>query len=269
MPSPADGLRVSGLSLVPVKGLRITRVERATLEEAGLCGDRALFLVDASGRMLGSKRHGALHEVAATLDGPRLTLRFPEGPPLAGELRLGEPLAVSFHHRPRDARVVEGPFSDALSEHVGEPVRVVAFADGGQAVDRGRQGAVTLVSEASVHSLAELAGGELDPRRFRMSIELAGAEPFAEDSWLGMDVRIGAEAVIRPKGHVGRCLVTSRDPETGEIDVPTLDLLRTLRGDEATTEPLALGVYGAVVRPGEIAVGDEVSVVPRERRPRY
>jgi uncharacterized protein YcbX len=275
VPSPAEGLRVSGLSLAPVKGLRIRRPERAVLSEDGLAGDRQLFLVDARGRMLNAKHHGELQQVVAAIDGappgPRtLTLGLPDGSTLSEELRLGEQVAVSFFSRPREARVVNGGFAGALSALVGEPVRVVAFSDGRPAVDRGRQGAVTVVSLASVEALAELSfAADLDSRRFRMSVEIAGAEPFAEDGWLGSDVRIGASAVIRPKGNVGRCLVTSRDPDTGEIDVPTLDLLRSLRGSAPTTEPLALGIYAAVVRGGEVAVGDEVSVVARVRGRRY
>jgi uncharacterized protein YcbX len=266
VPSPAEHPRVSGLSLAPVKGLRIARVERALIDRDGLRGDRTLFLVDGRGRMLNGKRHGALQQVAARLEGERLTLAFPGGMELDGELRRGEALEVSFFSRPREARLVEGPFSLALSEHVGEPVRLVAFADGGAAVDRGRQGAVTLVSEASIASLAELAReGALDPRRFRMSLEISGAEAFAEDSWIGRDLRIGAEALVRLKGHVGRCLVTSRDPDTGKMDVATLELLRRLRGEAATTEPLALGVYGAVMNPGPVALGDEVFLLPPRR----
>lgn len=261
----AEALRVSGLSVAPVKGLRIARVQRALLERDGLHGDRRLFLVDERGRMLNGKRHGALQQVAASIEDERLTLAFPDGAELEGELRLrrGAALEVSFFSQPREARLVEGPFSQAVSEHLGEPVRLVAFADGGPAVDRGRQGAATLVCEASIAALAELtAGGALDPRRFRMSIEISGGEPFAEDSWIGCELRIGLNAVIRPKGHVGRCLVTSRDPDSGRMDVPTLELLRRLRGQAVTSEPLALGVYGGVTRPGAIAVGDEIVPLP-------
>ena len=43
--------------------------------------------------------------------------------------------------------------------------------------------------------------------------------------------------------------------------MPTLDILRSLRGQAATTEPLAFGVYGEVLRAGVVAVGDRLSVV--------
>jgi uncharacterized protein YcbX len=61
------------------------------------------------------------------------------------------------------------------------------------------------------------------------------------------------------RGHVGRCLVTSQSPDTGVVDLPTLELLSYRRG-AATTEPLAFGVFGEVLEPGTVRIGD--SVVP-------
>src|SRR6202043_1686361 len=110
-------------------------------------------------------------------------------------------------------------------------------------IDRGARGAVTMISRASLDSLARAAGERaIDARRFRMSIELAGAEPHEEDRWVGRELTVG-EARILVEGHVGRCIVTSRHPETGELDLSTLELLREYRDGAATTEPLALGVY--------------------------
>jgi uncharacterized protein YcbX len=57
---------------------------------------------------------------------------------------------------------------------------------------------------------------------------------------------------------VGRCLITSRDPDTGVVDLPTLDILRDYRRDLDTTEPLPFGIYGRVLAPGTIRVGDAV-----------
>ena len=125
------------------------------------------------------------------------------------------------------------------------------------AVDRGRHGAVSLVSRASLQALADVAGERaIDARRFRMLVELDGvAEAHEEDTWIGEKLRIGA-ALVRVRGHVGRCLITQRNPESGRTDLPTLDLLRSYRGDLDTSEPLAFGVYGEVLEPGRVAVGD-------------
>ena len=65
---------------------------------------------------------------------------------------------------------------------------------------------------------------------------------------------------MRFTAHVGRCSITTRHPETGAVDLPTLDLLRSYRGDVDTTEPLAFGVYGEVLEGGRVAVGDPVAL---------
>jgi uncharacterized protein YcbX len=100
---------------------------------------------------------------------------------------------------------------------------------------------------------------EIDARRFRMSLELGGAEAHEEDRWVGREITVG-EARILVEGHVGRCIVTSRHPESGEVDLPTLELLREYRDGAPTTEPLAFGVYGAVLREGVVRIGDAVEL---------
>lgn len=231
------------------------------LDRGGAQGDRAFFLVDDRGLMVNGKRSGALNQVVAELgaDG-ELSLTFPDGRRVAGAPRAGESVEVRFYSKIRPAVAIEGPFSKALSEHAGLPLRLVAFDPGRSSVDRGAQGAATILCRSSADAIAAAAGREsIDTRRFRMTIELDGCEPFAEDRWIGRELRIGA-ARLRPMGHVGRCIVTTLDPDSGEVDLPTLDLLRELRGGAETTEPLAVGVHCAVLEPGEIALGDPVEI---------
>jgi MOSC domain-containing protein YiiM len=42
------------------------------------------------------------------------------------------------------------------------------------------------------------------------------------------------------------------------VDLPTLDLLGSYRDAVESTEPLPFGVWGRVVEPGTVRVGDEV-----------
>jgi uncharacterized protein YcbX len=92
-----------------------------------------------------------------------------------------------------------------------------------------------------------------------MLIEFDGVPAHAEDAWAGRRVTVG-DAVVAIRGHVGRCLITSRDPESGEVDLATLDILRGYRGGVSTTEPLAFGIYGSVERAGDVRVGDHLTV---------
>jgi uncharacterized protein YcbX len=67
-------------------------------------------------------------------------------------------------------------------------------------------------------------------------------------------VRIG-DAEIVVNGDVGRCVVTSRDPDTGVTDLPTLATLVAYRR-EGRDEPLPFGVKATVVTPGCVRLGD-------------
>lgn len=238
-----------------VKGTRLRSVDQVVLDERGAAGDRRFFVVDERDRMQNGKQIGSLQAVIATLDGERLALEFPDGTTVAGELAFGDTRPTRFYSHTVPGRAVIGPWSDALSDHTGRRLRLM---ETGSAVDRGAKGPVSLVSRGSLRRLAEQARTDaVDARRFRMLIEVDGVEPHGEDAWLGQELTIGG-AVLRFDGHVGRCLVTGRDPDTGEPTLPTLDLLREYRGSEESTEPLPFGIYGRVLRPGTVRVGDSV-----------
>jgi uncharacterized protein len=250
---------VRTLSTTPVKSTRLQTVDHVVLGTDGARGDRRFYLIDGRDRMVNAKHLGELTELVAKYseDQDRLEIRFPDDRVIESEIRLGETVRTRFYSEQAVAHLVEGPWSGALSDYAGQPLRLVRSADGG-AVDRGAYGGVTLISTASLHRLAEVADRDLiDARRFRMLIEVDGVEAHEEDRWVGRSAQIG-EAAVRFHGHVGRCLITSRHPETGRIDLPTLDIIGRYRNDLDTTEPLPFGIYGQVVEPGEVHVGDAV-----------
>ncbi len=74
-------------------------------------------------------------------------------------------------------------------------------------------------------------------------------------------MRVG-DAVLVLNGDVGRCVVTSQNPDSGEADLDTLGTLARYRR-EGRFEPLPFGVYGAVAVPGRVRVGDAVSPLRR------
>jgi uncharacterized protein YcbX len=252
-------INVTGLAVAAVKGTRLVSVDRVSLDRDGAPSNRRFFLIDERGRMLNAKQLGDLVSIVAEYLAPdrHLTMTFPDGHVVEGVVSSGVVVQTRFFSRSREARVVDGPWSAALSEHCGRPLRLVEADGDGAAVDRGRRGAATLISQASLRRLATAAGvPDVDERRFRMLIEIDGVDAHAEDAWVGRRTRVG-DAVIAWGGHVGRCLITSRDPDSGEVDLPTLDVLK-YRDDSATTEPLPFGIYGAVIQPGTVRVGDPV-----------
>jgi uncharacterized protein YcbX len=252
-------ITVSALSITPVKGTRIHSVDSIELNTGGAVGDRRFYVIDDRGRMVNGKVVDGLQSVVASYDEPFLGLAFP-GRAIGGVITRGSKVQTTFFSAPREATLIDDGYSQALSEHFGRPLRLVE-TDG--AVDRGPGGAASLISKASLARLAAEAGSDgIDARRFRMLIEIDGVDAHAEDAWVGSDVRVGG-ALVRFAGHVGRCLITSQDPETGRVDLPTLDLLRAYRGAIESTEPLPFGIYGQVLEPGIVRVGDLVEPLRR------
>jgi hypothetical protein len=252
---------VCSLAITPVKATRLRAVERVRLGHDGVRENRRFLLVDEGGRMINAKHLGELTALVADYSDAdrRLRITFPGGQTIEDVVSHDGQIDAGFYSGLLRGRLVSGPWSDAISEYAGQPLRLVEAGDAG-AVDRGALGAASLISRASLQRLARAGGCEgVDARRFRMLIEVDGIEAHAEDAWVGRAARIGT-ALVAFEGHVGRCLITSRDPDTGVVDLPTLDILRDYRGGLDTTEPLPFGIYGRVLEPGTIRVGDPVVV---------
>ncbi|MEO5633162.1 MOSC N-terminal beta barrel domain-containing protein [Gaiella sp.] len=254
-----DSASVSEIAYCPVKGLALTLHDTVDLELTGVRDNRRFHLVGTDGRLANGKRAGALVQIAATCDpdGTALALRFPCGSVIESEVALGAPIVTDFYGRPAGGRLVEGPFAQALSDFVGRDLRLVRLDEPGAGSDRGSEGSVSLVSTATLERLALEAEREtIDSRRFRMLFTITGVGEHEEETWLGRTVAIG-DAIVRLEDVVGRCAVTTQDPDTG---VPDLDTLRILKRYRPTggAEPLPIGVWGQVEQPGVVRIGDAV-----------
>ncbi|HXH96195.1 MAG TPA: MOSC N-terminal beta barrel domain-containing protein [Gaiellaceae bacterium] len=251
--------RVARISIAPVKALGLVHPDEVELSQSGVAGDRRFWLCNSEGRLVNCKTHGELMLVRVAWDEEtrRLALAFPGGETIEDVVEPGQPVAAVLYGLPHPSRSVAGPWQDALSRYAGEPLTLLWSDEG--AVDRGvGDGAVTLVSQASLERLREEARSEeaVDGRRFRMLFEIDGVRAYEEDEWIGARVAVG-DAVVSPVGDVGRCVVTTRNPDTGVSDLETLKVLARYRR-EGRTEPLPLGVHGTVVVPGRVRVGDPV-----------
>jgi uncharacterized protein YcbX len=257
--------KVAWIAVAPVKALALVQRDEVVVEPWGVGENRRFHLVDADGRMMNGKTIGPLVQVVPDWDEATgaLALSFPDGSVVEDTVRLGDRIETDFFGRPVPGRVVQGPWAAALSELGGRELTLVQAERPGDGVDRSpRSGAVTLLGLGSLEVLAREAGvdGPVDGRRFRMTFGLEGLEAHAEDDWLGRDVRIG-EAVVRPRGNVGRCAVTTQNPETGVPDLDTLRVLKAYRDAVPTTEPLPFGVHAEVVRPGRVRLGNAAGPV--------
>jgi hypothetical protein len=239
---------VTRLAIAPVKGLRLSVADELDLGPTGPAGDRAFLVVDAANDLLLTTRTPSLLQVAARWRDGALTLAFPDGSEVSAAPELGAAATTSnYEGRRISGRLVEGELAGALSDHLGRAVRLLARDPS----DRGADDApVTLMSEASLDAL-----GVPDPRRFRMTITIDGIDAWEEHGWGGRELAAG-DAVLRVTEPVPRCAVTTRDPDSGRRDAPTLKRIAELRGKRDVT----FGVWCEVVAPGRVRVGDQVAI---------
>jgi hypothetical protein len=252
---------VAWITVAPVKALALVGLDEVELEPFGVRANRRFYLVDDEGQMINGKVAGELVAVIPEYDDTagRLALRFPDGSAVDGDVDVAEAVTTSFFGRPVCGHEVVGPWSEALSAFAGRTLQLVRTDEPGDGPDRGSAAGVSLVGTASLEALAGAAGVDrVDGRRFRMLFGIDGSAAHAEDAWLGRLVRIG-DAVVRPLGNVGRCVVTTRNPDSGVSDLETLRVLGEYRSGVETTEPLPFGIWGEVVEPGRVRLGDPVS----------
>jgi uncharacterized protein YcbX len=113
---------------------------------------------------------------------------------------------------------------------------------------------VSLCNWASHRAVEQALGKEISPLRWRGNIWFDLGEAWAENDFIGKDIRIG-EAVFRVREPVVRCLATTANPETGERDADTLKALKDTWGHQN------FSVYAEVLSGGDIRLGDSVEVL--------
>jgi GntR family transcriptional regulator/MocR family aminotransferase len=112
---------------------------------------------------------------------------------------------------------------------------------------------LSLINLATVRSLGEQWGFEINPLRFRANFYIDGARPWEEFEWIGSNLRMG-EATFRVERRNGRCGATNVNPDTGRRDLDIPGSLRAALGHKD------LGVYLVTRESGTVAAGDSVEI---------
>ena len=250
---------VVALSVTPIKGFALHHPTSIDMGPNGAVGDRDFYLVDERDAMYSVIKSGAFVGISAHVNDGMLTLTEGDQVIASGPVQPTEPHDASFFgYKQVPGRFVPGPWDAVLSERAGRSVRLVqAFqSGGGHDIEP-----LTFVGRSSLARLSQQAGAAVDSRRFRMLVEFDGAPAHAEDRWHGRQARIGS-AVVEFGGLVPRCAATTRHPESGEIDLQTLKLIGDYRGRQETEfgPSFTFGIYGMVVQPGRISVGDDIAL---------
>ena len=237
--------RVSAIFRYPVKSMAGESLDTARLGWHGIEGDRRL----AFRRLTDKSEFPWL--TASKL--PQLLLYKP--------FRLDSNTAelLPTHVRTPDGKEYELR-SDELREEVssryGSDVELMNLKHG--IFD---ESPISVISLGTVHSVARESGRGVDLcdlRRFRPNIviETDRAEPFEEDRWVGRTLMFGdgnSGAAVRVTMKDERCVMVNFDPDTAERDAEVMKTVVRMNENYA-------GVYGTVVRAGELRVGQVVTL---------
>jgi uncharacterized protein YcbX len=250
---------VARFSISPVRSLGLQHPTEIDVTEVGVVEDRRFFLSDDSNRLVDRLIVGPLVRIETRTDpgATMLWMRFPDGEVIEDEVELAEAVETPIHGRTGVGHVVVGPWAAKLSAYTGRTIRLIR-CDRPGGTRRGNP--TSIISDGSLRELAKHAGVDaVDGRRFRMLIDLDGAGPHEEDSWIGRRIGLG-DAILRVTKPDARCAITMQDPDTGMRDLDTLRTLISYRGLREGKHA-DFGVLADVEQPGRIRVGDEVTLL--------
>ncbi len=231
---------VSDIFRYPVKSMAGKKLDSARVGWDGIEGDRRL----------------AFRRLADRSAFPFLTAsRLPElllYRPIGCQDTAGEPLPTRVRTPDgREYRIQDEGLQKEIAVRHGSDVELMQFRHG--IFD---EAAVSVIALGTIRSITSEAGHDADVRRFRPNVVLDtnGAQPFEEDGWVGKILEFGADGIgpaisviMRDK----RCVMINFDPETAEADAEMMKTVVRMNDNYA-------GVYGTVIRTGELRVGQAV-----------
>ena len=276
-----EGGTVKALWRYPVKSMAGTKLDEALITEGGILGDRGYAVIDKTSGRVGSAKTPRKWAVLMALAAEFVEPPQPGAPP--PPVRIVWPDGTAVSSDDADAR---------LSNTLGRPVTLTTerpeapslerldplaadetIVDIGELMMAGRfsdYAALHLITTATMARLAELRPEtKFNARRFRSNVTIAtpeGQTGFVENDWVGRELAIGDEVLLRISDPTPRCSVpTLAQRELCEKDPQVLRTLvehNTLPVPVLDGEPLpCAGVYAFVVRGGTVKRGDPVRVL--------
>jgi MOSC domain-containing protein len=148
-------------------------------------------------------------------------------------------------------RRIEAFFATFCADELRGPPQVL-HAAGFSFSDVARK-VLSIINLGSVAAVETAVGAPVHPLRFRGNLYVTGWPAWREFDLVGREIAIGSGARLRIVKRIVRCAATNVDPDTGirDLTVPAT-LMRSFGHADC-------GVYGEVVKAGEIAVGDQVT----------
>lgn len=254
----------------PVKSMLGEELNSSDVTERGFVGDRAYALIDQkTGKVASAKnprKWGRLFDFRSVFieppqvveNIPRVRITFPDGTNFFSDQDdidyslsnvLGQNVRLMRASLEKPSYEEYWPDIDGLAQRekvTDEMMPSHTFFD---------IAVIHLLTTSTINRLRELyPEGRFEVRRFRPNIVMesaSGEKEFIENLWIGKNISIGKDVMLRVTGSCTRCVMTTLP----QGDLPKdLGILRTV----ARYNQVTAGVYASVHRGGTIRRGDHV-----------
>jgi uncharacterized protein YcbX len=269
------GARVVELVRYLIKGCAGEQLDKADIGRMGVADDRLFMVVDANGTFVTQRTQARMAVIRPRLAGGQLTVSAPGMAATGFDIVPdGERIEVRMHSWEGKGVDQGSEPAEWFSEFMGEPCRLVRVLPDHERRSSGlTEGYVGFADAHALHvtslsSLADLnariGSDSLPINRFRSNVVVSGwDEPYTEDRVRRMNigaVEVGYETLAK------RCVVPTVDQALGERvgHEPTRTLATYRREPKGG---VSFGAKFAVLTPGEIAVGDAISVTEWDQQP--
>ena len=242
-------LTLSKINIFPVKSLDGYSPELAIVEKRGLQFDRRWMITDLDGMFMTMRNNGRMALLKAVVENDILTIFEKENPqnqvkiPVLSENTEGV-IETEIWNDCVISSIVSKKANDFLSDFLQKKCQLVTmpstterrvdaqYNTGNDIVSFADGYPFLIIGEASLQQLNDKIlerhppNAPLSMRRFRTNFVFSGGAPFQEDTF--KNFKIGDVDFIGVK-PCARCVLTTRDPDTGIKGKEPLDTLMTFR----------------------------------------
>lgn len=266
-------VQVKNLFIHPVKGLTPQAQERVFLQAGhGIPGDRAFALmyedvasINPSDRASTTIPWMKKQNFAMQADWPglaALNCHYDLQTDVFTVKRQGVQLLVAQTNTPAGREAIGTFFTGYLAAiHPNQaarhpdraPLQLVGDRTGATRYPDREPVHLSLINQATLEVLADVAHHSIDARRFRPNVLIEGVPAWTEFDWIGQEIQLGT-ARLEITAPINRCLNIDVNPDTGERDIPLLSLLQKHFQHKQT------GVLAKVISNGTVAISDRLTL---------
>ena len=252
----------------PVKSLAGNKLESVFVEKRGFANDRRFMFINQNNKFITARSHHQLTQIKVHLKDSELIFNN-SSKQINQPIQLSpDKINVSIWDSESNCHLIENNIIDEwISDLCGESLRLVYMADddirevnnkygkSGDIVSFADGYPILIANSKSLEDLNQRLKKPIKINRFRPNLVVEGNLPWEEDNW--KKIKIG-ELIFRIVKPCARCVITTLDPETGEMGNEPLNTLSKFR---KKNNMVLFGMNTIAENEGNINLGDQIELL--------